>query len=152
MKSPIVTALALAAWMLPVVAAEPDGVFTCSYEIKKPCTQGSVSVEWIGGLVQKLTFENFFCGTAGRPGYSCTLESTRSGGEDRWRQQGSKTEIELGSPFNSEEKDTVLISVERDTFRFDFSSTQSGGKCGAGAQLPQSIALDRKSKKCSVRL
>lgn len=151
MKSPIAMALALAAWTLPLVAAEPEGVFTCSYEIRKPCTQGSVSIEWKGGQAQKIAFENFFCGVAGRPGYSCSLESARSGGEDRWRQQGSKTEIELGHPFNPDEKDTVLISVEKDIFRVDFSGTQSGGKCGAGAELPQTLALDRKSKKCSVR-
>ncbi len=152
MNSRIVLLLALAAWTLPCTAGEVEGFFECSYEVKGRCTYGSAIIEMKNGQAQNFIFGNYFCGTEDRWGDSCHLESTRGTGTDRWREYGTKTEIELGKPTNRSQRDTVLIFVERDQLRLDFTGTQSSGKCGTTAELPQWLVLERKSKKCKVRL
>jgi len=144
--------LALAGLALPAAASEPDGTLECSYEVKARCTSGTASVEFKDGLVRKVVFGNFYCGADGTPAYGCRLELERGTNEDRWRQFGERTEIDLSKPANRRQKDTVVVGVEKDGLRLDLTNTQSTGKCGAAGELPQWVLIERKAKKCKLRL
>ncbi len=137
---------------LPAAASQPDGTYECSYEVKARCTTGSASIEFKGGLVRKVVFGNFYCDAEGNPAYGCRLELERGTNEDRWRQFGERTQIDLSKPANRSQSDTVVVAVETNGLRLDLTNTQSTGKCGAAAELPQWVQIERKSKKCKLRL
>jgi hypothetical protein len=111
-----------------------------SCEIKARCTSGDASVTVADGVVTKLEVNVFFCGLKGRPGYTCTIDSSRSENDHAWSDDGGATVIANGTPFNATVPDRVKVTVGK-YVSIDFAEAQSAGRCGAGAELPKAIVI-----------
>jgi hypothetical protein len=68
-----------------------------------------------------------------------------------WTEDAGATLIANRSPFNPNEADRVKVTVGRDV-SIDLSETQSLGRCGAGAELPQTIVIPARRAACRVQL
>jgi hypothetical protein len=49
----------------------------CEFEVKTRCQSGDARVTLAGGIVDRIEVNVFRCGLPGRPGYSCTIDSSR---------------------------------------------------------------------------
>jgi hypothetical protein len=87
----------------------------------------------------------------GQPTFICTIDASRTDNNSAWTEDGSATLIANGSPWNPNEPDRVKVTVGRDV-SIDLSETQSLGRCGTGAELPQSITIPAQGKACRVQL
>lgn len=132
-------------------AGQPSDKFSCSYDIKRRCTSGTAEVELQQGRPRRVNFENFVCGLPGAPGYTCTVESTADG-KDKWQQTGKTTRINFHESWNPDNPDTLTVTAEPSRIVLDFADTQSLGKCGSGAELPDRVVIDPKTKRCEVDL
>jgi hypothetical protein len=55
----------------------------CEFEVKARCESGDVRVTLAGGRVNRVEVNVFRCGLPGRPGYSCTIDSSRGDGDSK---------------------------------------------------------------------
>ena len=125
-------------------------VRACKFEVKARCASGDVSVTLKDGAVQKLDILIFWCGLPGRPGYTCTVDSTR-GEDDTWSEDGGATVIDNATAFNDTRPDRVKVTVGK-YVSIDFAEAQSAGRCGAGAELPRAIVIPAQGGACRVWL
>src|SRR5258708_15104174 len=95
----------------PIACAAGEETRTCDFELKARCTSVNASVTLTDGVVTKLEVGVFTCGLAGRPGYTCTIDSSRSEKDDTWSEDGGATVITNGSPFNPTAPDRVTLTV-----------------------------------------
>ena len=86
------------------------------------------------GVVSKVDVTVFYCGLPGRPGYTCTVNSSRTEKDDTWSDEAGATVITNNSPFTETMPDRVKVTVGK-YVSIDFAEAQSGGRCGAGARL-----------------
>jgi hypothetical protein len=126
-------------------------VRSCSFEVKARCVSGDARVTLAGGVAIRLEVNVFWCGLRGRPGYTCTIDSSPGDGESVWSEDGGATLIANTSPFNPTAPDRVKVTVGRDV-SIDFGAAQSLGRCGAGAELPRTIVIPAQKAACRVRL
>jgi hypothetical protein len=131
-------------------AGEPE-TRTCEFKVKAGCASGSASVTLADGVVTKLEVDVFWCGLPGRPGYRCVIDSSRDDGESKWSEEGGATLIANASPFNPQAPDQVKVTVGKHV-SLDFAQAQSGGRCGAGAELPRAIVIPAQGGACRVWL
>lgn len=131
-------------------ADEPD-VRTCEFEIKARCASGDARVTLADGKAIRLEVDVMWCALHGTPTFICAIDTSRSGQDSEWSESADATVIENRSPWNPSEPDRVKVTVGGD-ISIDFSQTQSLGRCGAGAELPQSIVIPAQGKVCRVRL
>jgi hypothetical protein len=122
-------------------------VYTCSYEVKRYGMSGSASIEVRDGVIHKASVDNHFRGSPGNLGYSCYLDANRGDGETEWKESGNAIEIKFDNP---DFDDFMTISPTADGFLIDMSNTRSGGKCGAGAELPKRLIVSRSTRKCKT--
>lgn len=59
-------------------AAHADGqkIRSCDFEVKARCASGDAAVTLVDGVVKRIEVNAFWCGLKGRPGYTCTIDST----------------------------------------------------------------------------
>jgi hypothetical protein len=123
----------------------------CEFEVKARCESGDVRVTLAGGIVNRVEVNVFRCGLPGRPGYSCTIDSSRGDGDSKWSEEGGATVIASTSPFNPDQPDRLKVTVGRHV-SIDFEDTQLLGRCGAGAELPRAIVIPAQGRACRVWL
>jgi hypothetical protein len=132
--------------------AEMKQVRACDFEVKRRCVTGDASVTLVNGVVTKVEVNVFWCGPRGKPGYSCTIDSTRE--EDReakWSEEGGATIVANTSPFNPDSPDRAKLTVGKHV-SIDLEEAQSLGRCGVGAELPRAIVIPAQGKTCRVWL
>lgn len=128
-----------------------EDVRSCEYKVSARCTTGDARVTLVDGVVTKLEVTVFYCGLRGRPGYTCTIDSSRTEKDDVWSNEGGATVIANGSPFNPTAPDRVKVTVGKHV-SIDLAEAQSAGRCGAGAELPQAIVIPATKGVCRVFL
>jgi hypothetical protein len=124
---------------------------SCDFAVKARCASGHATVTLVDGVVKRLEVNAFWCGLNGRPGYTCTIDSTRGDKDATWSDEGSATVITNATPFSSAEPDRVKVTVGK-YVSIDMAETQSLGRCGAGAELPRAIVIPAKEDACRVWL
>ena len=133
-------------------AAEED-IRSCDFEVKPRCASGDARVTISHGAVTRVEVDVYWCALHERaaPPFACTIDSSRTDEDAVWTEDAGATLIVNGSPFNPDQPDRVKVTVGHDV-SIDLSETQSLGRCGAGAELPQSIVIPAQGKVCRVRL
>jgi hypothetical protein len=123
----------------------------CQFEVKARCASGETSVTLADGVVQSIAVNVFWCGLPGRPGYGCTIDSSRDDKESQWSEADGATLIANPSPFDPTRADRVKVTVGR-YVSIDLDEAQSLGRCGAGAELPRAIVIPAQGRACRVWL
>src|SRR6516165_8519444 len=143
--------------LVPIVLASfahADGqdVRGCEFEVKARCVPPVTRASRLR-RARSSECRWMFIGVAlhGHPPFACTIDSSRTGQNSVWSEDGGATLIANGSPWNPDQPDRVKVTVGRDV-SIDLSETQSLGRCGAGAKLPQTIVIPAQGKICRVRL
>lgn len=147
--SALLIAVALAS---AVVAARADEIRACDFKLKSGCIAGDARVTLADGKVQHLEFDIVWCGLhKGAPGYTCMIDATRNDGESKWSENGGAT-IVAGPSDDPTRPDSIKVTAGR-FVSIDFSHAQSGGRCGAGADLPRALVVpEKKGRPCRVWL
>jgi len=151
MMRPLLVAAALALTMSASIAQAGEEVRFCEYKIKWRGTSGSAEVTLTDGVVSKLDIVVFYSGLPGRPGYTCTVNPSRSEKDDTWSDEAGATVITNNTPFVSTMPDRVKVTVGKHV-SIDFAEAQSAGRCGAGAELPRAIVIPARKGACRVFL
>ncbi len=152
MKRLVFLAVALAVTAMTGFAhAGGPEVRTCDFEVKARCASGDARVTLADGKVTRVEVDVFWCALHGQPPFACTIDSSRTDKDAVWSDDSGATVIANGSPFNPNEPDRVKVTGGRDV-SIDLSETQSLGRCGAGAELPQTIVIPAQGKICRVKL
>lgn len=128
-----------------------DEIRACSFAVKARCASGDVRVTLADGAVKRIEVNVFWCGLPGRPGYTCTIDSKRGDSDSVWSEDAGATVIANTAPFSPTLPDRVKVTVGPDV-SMDFKETQSLGRCGAGAELPETIVIPAQKGACRVRL
>ena len=133
--------------------AYPDGqeIRRCDFEVKARCASGDTTVTLVDGVVKRIEINAFWCGLKGRPGYTCTIDSSRGDNDSTWSDDGGATLITNAAPFNPAQPDRVKVTVGK-YVSIDMAETQSLGRCGAGAELPRAIVIPATKGACRVWL
>jgi hypothetical protein len=134
-----------------IAHAGPQQTRTCEFKVKMPRVWGKASVTFADGKVMKVAVDVLYSGERGRPGYTCTIDASRSEQDSKWSEDGGATLIENASPFNPNEPDRVKVTAGKHV-SIDLNETQSLGRCGAGAELPRAIVIPARGKACRVWL
>lgn len=140
----------MTAWLACARAGAQD-IRSCDFKVKPRCVSGEARVTLNGGAVQKLEVDVFWCGLPGRPGFTCTIDSTRGDAESAWSDEAGATVIANAAPFNPQTPDRVKVTPGPDV-SIDLGEAQSLGRCGTGAELPRAIVIPAHGKTCRVRL
>ena len=146
----------LAAALLALTISVPpahagEEVRSCEYKVKSRGTSGSAEVTLTDGVVSKLDILVFYSALPGRPGYTCTVNPSRSEKDDTWSDEAGATVITNNTPFVSTMPDRVKVTVGK-YVSIDFAEAQSAGRCGAGAELPKAIVIPAGKGACRVFL
>ena len=151
MKHLMYLAVVLAAAPGGLTAAHADEIRACNFAVKARCVSGDARVTLAGGAVKRLEVNVDWCGEKGRPGYSCTIDTSRNDRAATWSEEGGATLVANASPFNAAQPDRVKVTVGK-YVSIDLSQAQSVGRCGAGAELPRAIVIPEKKGACRVWL
>jgi hypothetical protein len=133
--------------------AQADGqeIRTCKFEVKVRCVSGAARVTLANGVVKRVEVDVDWCGLPGKPGYSCTIDSSRSDQDSLWSEDRGATLIANASPFSPNQPDRVKVTLGR-YVSIDLDEAQSLGRCGAGAELPRAIVIPAQRGACRVWL
>lgn len=144
--------LLIAAALVSGMAARADEIRACDFKLKSGCIGGDAKVTLADGKVQHLEFDIVWCGLhKGAPGYTCMIDAARTDGESKWSEDGGATVIAAPSDGPSQ-PDRIKVTAGR-FVSIDFSQAQSGGRCGAGAELPRAVVVpEKKGRPCRVFL
>lgn len=134
-----------------VVHAEGQEIRACDFAVKARCVSGDARVTVADGKVKRVEVGVFSCGLPGRPGYTCTIDSSRGDADSTWSEDGSATVIVNKSPFNEHAPDRVKVTVGHDV-SINLDEAQSLGRCGVGAELPRAIVIPARKRTCRVWL
>ncbi len=135
----------------PIARAGGQESRACDFEVKARCESGDARVTLSGGRVNRVEVNVFRCGLPGRPGYSCTIDSSRGDGDSKWSEEGGVTVIANTSPFNPDQLDRVKVTLGRHV-SIDLEGAQALGRCGAGADMPRAIVIPAQGRACRVCL
>jgi len=136
-----------------IAAARADDIRACEFKLKSGCIAGDAKVTLADGKVQHLEFDIVWCGLKkDAPGYSCMIDASRKDDpESKWSENGGATTI-TASTDTPTQPDIIKVTVGR-FVSIDFSRAQSGGRCGAGAELPRALVIPEKAgRPCRVFL
>jgi len=150
MKQFIHAAVLLAA-AIAARGANADEIRTCDFAVKARCASGDARVTLADGVVKRIEVNVFWCGLPGHPGYTCTIDSSRGDADSTWSEDAGATVIGNTSPWTTALPDRVKVTVGQD-IALDLKEAQSLGRCGAGAELPQTIVIPAQKGACRVRL
>ena len=143
--------LVLAAVSSRLAHAGEDEVRACDFKVKARCVSGGVRVTLAAGVVKRLEVDVFWCGLRGRPGYGCTIDSTRGEQDANWSDEGGATVVTSAEPWNPDRPDRVKVTVGH-SVSIDMEEAQSLGACGFGAELPKAIVIPAQGGACRVWL
>jgi hypothetical protein len=145
------TAVLMVSISTVVTRAETQETRGCEFKVKMPRVWGQASVTLADSKVTKLEVTIFYSsGELGRPGYTCTIDSSRTDDpESEWSEESGATVIANTTPFNANEPDRVKVTVGK-YVSIDMEETQSLGRCGVGAALPMAIVISAKGEVCRV--
>jgi len=134
-------------------AAYADGeeIRSCEFEVKARCVSGDARVTLADGVVKRVEVGVFWCGLPGRPGYTCTIDASRTDPDSKWWEEDGATLITNASPANPNQSDRVKVTVGQHV-SIDLDEAQSLGRCGAGAELPRAIVIPAQKEACRVWL
>jgi hypothetical protein len=149
----LVVLLTLAAVTL-LAHAEAQEIRACDFKLKGGCVAGDAKVTLTDGVVTRVEVDVVWCNRQrGAPGYTCMIDSSRGDGASTWSEEGGVTVI-AGSEFSdlgdSTRPDRVKVTDGQEMM-IDLNETQTIPRCGAGAELPQSIVIPARGKLCRVR-
>ena len=147
------TLLIAAALVSGTAAVRADEVRACDFKLKSGCIAGDAKVTLADGKLQHLEFDIVWCGLKkDAPGYSCMIDASRKDDPDsKWSEDGGATVITSSSDTPTQ-PDSIKVTVGR-FVSIDFSHAQSGGRCGAGAELPRALVIpEKKGRPCRVFL
>jgi hypothetical protein len=150
MRSTFAVTLLLLMTSAPLAHAGEE-VRSCEYKVKARGTSGLATVTLTDGVVSKVDVSVFYAGLRGRPGYTCTVNSSRAEKDDSWSDEAGATVITNGTPFNPTVPDRVRVTVGK-YVSIDLAEAQSLGRCGAGAELPKAIVIPASKGACRVFL
>jgi hypothetical protein len=124
----------------------------CDFEVKTRCVSGDARVTLADGKVRRIEVDVIWCNRQrGAPGYTCTIDSSRDDGESKWSEDTGTTVITDSSVSpDPHELDTIKVTVGPDV-TVDLNEALSRWRCGAGAELPQTIVIPAQGKVCRVR-
>jgi hypothetical protein len=128
-----------------------EEIRACDFEVKARCASGDARVTLADGAVKSVKINVFWCGMRGRPGYSCTIDSSRGDGDSIWSDDGGAALIANASPWNKAEPDRIKVTVGRHV-SIDLDEAQSLGRCGTGAELPRAVVIPAQKGACRVWL
>ena len=112
MKHLIHLAVVLAATALGGIGgARADEIRACDFEVKARCVSGDARVTLAGGAIKRVEVNVIWCGEKGRPGYSCTIDSSRNDQDSKWSDEGGATLVANASPFNAAQPDRMKVTV-----------------------------------------
>src|ERR1700753_1009990 len=109
MRRPIRATALCVFTMSASLAHAGEEVRSCEYKVKARGTSGSASVTLTDGVVSKLDISGFYSGLPGRPGYTCTVNPSRSEKDDTWSDEAGATVITNNSPFTETMPDRVRV-------------------------------------------
>jgi hypothetical protein len=132
-------------------AATGQEIRTCKFEVKARCVSGEARVALANGVVKRVEVDVFWCGLPGKPGYSCSINSSRDDRDSVWSEEEGVTLIANASPFNPAQPDRIKVSVGQ-FVSIDLDEAQPVGRCGAGAELPRAIVIPSQRAACRVWL
>lgn len=132
-------------------AVRADDIRACRFAVKARCASGDVRITSADGTIKRIEIDVFWCGLPGRPGYTCTIDSSRGDPDSLWSEDGGATLIANRSPWNPDLPDRVRVTAGQDV-SIDLNETQSLGRCGAGAELPKTIVIPAQKGACRVEL
>jgi hypothetical protein len=136
--------------------AHADGqkIRTCDFDLKGGCRSGEARVTLADGALIRLEVDIIWCDLGGDRkslDYTCTINSSRGDGESTWSDDAGATVITDSSPYTDpREPDRIKVTVGREV-SIDLNETQSVPRCGAGAELPQSIVIPAQKSVCRAR-
>lgn len=144
--------LLIAAALVSGMAARADEIRACDFKLKSGCIGGDAKVTLADGKVQHIEFDIVWCGLhKSAPGYTCMIDAARSDGETKWSEDGGAAVI-TGPSDTAAQPDRIKVTAGR-FVSIDFSQAQSGGRCGAGAELPRALVIpEKKGRPCRVFL
>ena len=151
MKRPIALSLLLLMLAASGAGAVDHVVRHCDFAVKSRCASGDAEVTLNGTAVTRIGIDVVWCGQAGSPGYTCTIDSSRGDRDSKWSDDGAATIIANTAPFTPGQPDQIRVTVGRNV-SIDLKQTQSVGRCGAGAELPQAIVIPAHGQACHVWL
>lgn len=137
--------------MNPLAHAGEQEIHACDFAVKARCVTGDARVTVIDGTVNRIEVNIFWCGLPHRPGYTCIIDSSRGDQDSQWSQDAGATVIANTAPANADEPDRVKVTIGENV-SIDLNEAQSLGRCGAGAELPQSIVIPARKGACRARL
>jgi hypothetical protein len=143
--------LMAATYSTQVARADEQEIRKCDFDVKARCASGDASVTIANGIVKRVEVNIHWCGLKGQPGYTCSIDSSRSDPDAKWSEDAGATLITNASPFSPDQPDKVRVTVGRHV-SIDLDQTQSLGRCGAGAELPRAIVIPEKRAACRVWL
>ena len=151
MRYPISTIAAATLLSAVTFADAEDGLRSCKFEVKPRCASGEARVQVRGGAATSVSINVFWCGRKGTPGYSCVVEYKPDDGKSKWSEESGATVIDNSSPWNPGQPDRIKVTVGKHV-SLDLEEAQSGGACGAGAELPRAIVVPEGKGACRVWL
>jgi len=151
MKHLILAVLLAVTTSTGVAHADGQEIRRCDFEVKARCASGDATVTLVDGVVKRIEVNAFWCGLKGRPGYTCTIDSSRGDKDSTWSDDGGATLITNAAPFNPTQPDRVKVTVGK-YVSIDMAETQSVGRCGTGAELPRAIVIPATKGACRVWL
>jgi hypothetical protein len=152
MKCIVCLAILLApATTTPLADAGEQEVHACDFAVKARCVSGDARVTVIDGTVKRIEVNIYWCGLPHRPGYTCIIDSSRGDQDSQWSEDAGATVVANTAPANADEPDRVKVIVGENV-SIDLGEAQSLGRCGAGAELPQSIVIPARKGACRARL
>ena len=133
-----------------IARAEQQETRDCEFKVKTPRVSGQASVTLADGKVTKIAVDVLYSDGRGTPGYTCTVDSSRTGdGESKWSDDGGATIIANVTPFDTSKPDRIKVTVGK-FVSIDLEEAQSLGRCGVGAALPKAIVIPAKGTTCHV--
>lgn len=146
--------LLLLAVLSSLAHAGGQEIRTCDFDLKGGCRSGQARVTLADGKVIGLDLLVIWCGRGGHRkslDFTCSINSSRGDGTSKWSEDDGATVITDSSPFADPTKsDRIKVTVGRDV-TLDLNETQSIPRCGAGAELPQTIVIPAHKAVCRVR-
>ena len=126
-------------------------IHACDFAVKTRCVSGDARVTLADGVVKRIEVGVYWCGRPHGPTYICMIDSSRGVDDPQWSEDGGATLIANTSPANPDEPDRIKVTVGKNV-SIDLGESQSLGRCGAGAELPQAIVIPAQKGACRVWL
>jgi hypothetical protein len=94
-----------------IALGDEKDIRECAFEVKTRCVSGEARVTLAdGGVVTRVEVNVIWCGQHGRPGYTCSIDSSRGDKDTVWSEDAGATLIANTSPWTPTEPDRVKVT------------------------------------------